>query len=59
MALKLSAIDTILTLFRMPLTACRYVAQEPSERGATYDPPHQVVENLDADSARIRPTPVG
>ena len=59
MALKLSAIDTILALFRMPLTACRYVAQKPSERGLPMTPPHQVVENLDADSAGIRPTPMG
>ena len=30
-------------------TACRYVVQEPSYRGAINDPPpHQVVENLEA-----------
>ena len=36
------------TLFRMPFTACHYVAQEPSNKGGLSIGPHQVVENLEA-----------
>ena len=32
----------------MPLSACRYVAQEPLGGGGALNTPHQVVENLDA-----------